>query len=445
MSNVKPLYQNQTLIRPIVDVSKLRAKFLRVYHDLDKRAKTDYVVNFGGGGSGKSHAMAQYLVKRLMQKKEKLLVIRKFGTTLNDSVVALFLEMALPFWGRKEKRDYTYNKSQKKLTFRNGSVVIFRGLDNPEKMKSIAGITMVWVEEATELSETEFNVMSDRIRSQPQIYLTYNPISERHWLKARFHDKPDERVTVIFSTFLDNPFVGAKYIADMAWYEKNNPEHYRVYGLGGWGIIRPDNPYFTAYKPTIHKGETKYNPNYPVYLSWDFNVKNTVLISQHFDGQRIEYQQLIHGGDDLEGLCRDLAYRFKNNQVYFTGDGSGNSGSAYTTGNKSAWELIKTYFSKYGHKYCNYSRVPKSNPSTASSRFICNALLAYFQGKIIIDKEKCGLLLDDIERMRALSNGSLDKKDADKHNYGHAGDTFRYDLCQFEKSTYDGLGLKMAA
>lgn len=444
MSKVIPLHK----ARPVVDISKKKDLLLRIYHRLDKYASTPYVVNYGGGGSGKSHAMAQYMVKRLMVKKEKLLVIRKFATTLNDSVVALFLEMALPFWGRKEKRDYTYNKSSKKLTFRNGSVVIFRGLDNPEKMKSITGITMVWVEEATELTEAEFNVMSDRIRGEPQLYLTYNPISERHWLKARFHDTPDNRVTVLFSTFQDNPHVGQKFRDDMAWYELHNPEHFRVYGQGGWGLIRPENPYFTAYKATVNKGVTKYNPHYPVYFSWDFNIKNTVLISQHFDGARIEYQELIHGGDDLEGLCRDLAMRFKGNQIYFTGDGSGNAGSAYTTGNRSAWELIRSYFIKYDHHYCDYSRVPKSNPSTATSRFVCNALFAHFQGNIIIDREKCGLLLDDVERMKALTDGSLDKKDANKHNYGHAGDALRYDLCNFEYSTYQDLGIpapKMAA
>ncbi|WP_234734809.1 PBSX family phage terminase large subunit [Tellurirhabdus bombi] len=438
MAKVVPL--NREAVRPIIDISKRKANLLRNYHDLDKRANTPYVANMGGGGSGKSHSTAQYLVKRLMQKKHKLLVIRKFATTLNDSVVDLFLSKALPFWGRVEDRDYTFNKSSRKITFRNGSVIIFRGLDNPEKMKSITGITLVWVEEASELSQNEFKIMSDRIRGEPQIYLTYNPISERHWLKARFHDSDDPRITCLFSTYLDNPFVGQKYVEDMEWYKEHDEEHYRIYALGEWGLIRPENPYFTTFKAFM-KGVTKYNPHYPVHVTFDFNVKNTALISQHFDGERVEYQRLIQGGGDLEDICRQIAFDYRHNQIYFTGDGSGNNGSAYTSGNQSGWELIKMYMDKYGHDYCDYSRVPRSNPSTASGRQITNALLAHFGKRLIIDRELCGILLDDVERMRALSNGSLDKKDCEKYNYGHAGDCFRYSLYHFEYDTYKSLGI----
>ena len=88
---------------PIIDMRNMRHKLLRVYHELNRVAgKTDYVINYGSGGSGKSFAQAQHLVRRLLTRKHKLLVIRKFATSLNDSVIEQFKAVALPFFGLRE-------------------------------------------------------------------------------------------------------------------------------------------------------------------------------------------------------------------------------------------------------------------------------------------------------------------------------------------------------
>lgn len=435
-------------------MSQMRHKLLPVYHKLAKAA-TDYTVNYGGGGSGKSFAQAQYLTRRLLTKKHKLLVIRKFATSLNDSVIAQFKEVALPFFGLRENVHWSYNASRKMIKFVNGSVIIFKGLDDAEKFKSIVGVSLVWIEEATEVAKSEFKIVNDRIRGKRrvQIFLTYNPISERHWLRERFHhpDNPhrgvDDRTTVIFSTYLDNPYVGKKYEDEMEWYRQNDPDHYRVYGLGEFGIIRPEDPYFTTWKPSVFVGKTTYNPAHPVYVSFDFNIKNSYVVSQHYDGKRIEYLEAKHGEgltgvNDLQDMCKAIAHKYGRNFILFTGDASGNAGSAYTTGNASAWTLIRQYMAQAGALYCNYDRVPKSNAGLASSRHMCNALLVHFGRNLVIDREGCGILIDDIERMRATSEGSLDKKDANKQNYGHVGDCFRYDLNNFEFDTYKNLGIE---
>ncbi|UHG91750.1 PBSX family phage terminase large subunit [Spirosoma oryzicola] len=443
----KKMYE-QVRPNPIIDMSQMRHKLLPVYQKLVKAA-TDYTINYGGGGSGKSFAQAQYFVRRLLTKKHKLLVIRKFGTSLNDSVIAQFKEVALPFFGLRENVHWKYNGSRKQITFANGSTIIFKGLDDAEKFKSIVGVSLVWIEEATEIEKNEFKIVNDRIRGKKkvQIFLTYNPISERHWLRERFHnpDDPhkgiDDRTTVIFSTYLENPFVGQKYIDEMAYYQDHDPDHYRVYGLGQFGIIRPENPYFTSWKPTKQKGKTKYNPAHPVCVSFDFNIKNSFVVSQHYDGKRIQFLEAKHGEGDLLEMCRYLAIKYGRNHIRFTGDASGNAGSAYTTGNVSAWTLIEQYMAQFGATFCDYEMVPKSNPSTASSRHICNALLVYYMERMTVDLVECGILTDDIERMRATSEGSLDKHDANKNNYGHIGDCFRYALHNFEYDTYLSLGI----
>ena len=78
------------------------------------------------------------------------------------------------------------------ITAPNGSEIIFIGLDNSEKIKSIAGITSIWIEEATELTLQDFNQLDLRLRGETglhkEVIFTFNPISDTHWIKKRFYD-----------------------------------------------------------------------------------------------------------------------------------------------------------------------------------------------------------------------------------------------------------------
>jgi len=435
-----------------------KANLLPTYYAL-RAAETVYIINYGSGGSGKSYATAQHIVKKCLEGNEQVLVIRKVANSLTDSVVSQFLDLALPFWGLINGEDYWYNKSNKTLFFKNSeSKIKFRGLDNPEKMKSIQGITLVWIEEATELSESDFDILSGRIRGErePQIILSYNPISELHWLKKRFHSdkyekvKPDkpfywykhDRVTVIFSTYQINPFVGQKYIDDMAWYALNDEQYYRVYGRGEWGIVKPDNPFF-EFNANKNVGLPEYDPAEPVYLSWDFNKVNTCIVSQHLDsGGSIAYLEVIHNKGDLREMCRYILEIYGVDNLYFiTGDSTGRGGSAYSTGNRAAYDSIKAYLIEFGlnQRYIDSARLILKNPRTASSRHYVNALFRHFGALLSVHKDKCTMLIDDLIRTKTLADGSIDKADCDKNDYGHAGDAFRYDLHAYEKDTFEYL------
>jgi len=116
----------------------------------DKR----FVINYGGSGSGKSYTQTQHEIIRCLQKKEKLLVIRKVASTLKDSVISLFTTI-LNQWGLVDY--YTENKATQFIKFVNGSEILFKGMDDPEKIKSIAGITRIWIEEASELTQQDFS------------------------------------------------------------------------------------------------------------------------------------------------------------------------------------------------------------------------------------------------------------------------------------------------
>ena len=98
----------------------------------------------------------------------------------------------------------------------SGSIFIFKGLDDEEKIKSIDGITDIVVEEATELTEDEFTQLNLRLRALvdfPQIYLMFNPISKKNWVYSYFFTgEIPLNAKIIKTTYKDNKFLSADYV-----------------------------------------------------------------------------------------------------------------------------------------------------------------------------------------------------------------------------------------
>ena len=112
-------------------------------------------------------------------------------------------------------------------------------MDDPEKIKSIEAITTIWAEEATELNQEDFDQLDLRLRGEygclKQIILTFNPISEQHWVKKMFFDDPIDGVFTLKTTYLDNAFIDDEYKMVMENKKKSNPRYYQIYALANWG------------------------------------------------------------------------------------------------------------------------------------------------------------------------------------------------------------------
>jgi len=93
---------------------------------------------------------------------------------------------------------FKINKSEMTMTCFNGSVLLFKGIDDPEKIKSIDGITSIWIEEASELTLEDFTQLDLRLRGitevAKQIILSFNPVSAEHWLKKRFFEGEADKI-----------------------------------------------------------------------------------------------------------------------------------------------------------------------------------------------------------------------------------------------------------
>ncbi len=199
-----------------------------------------YEVPWGGAGSGKSHIVARKVLYRILKEsdqKHNFLVVRKVNRTLKRSVFALFCNL-ISKWGLYGEFDV--NRTDLTITYKhNGSQLLFTGMDDPEKLKSIEGISSIWAEEASELNQEDFEQLDLRLRGNTkyikQITLTFNPISEQHWLKRVFFDDPIDGVFTLHSTYLDNAFIDDAYKQVMENKKKTNPRYYNIYALGNWG------------------------------------------------------------------------------------------------------------------------------------------------------------------------------------------------------------------
>lgn len=202
-----------------------------------------YEVYYGGAGSGKSVFIAQKLVYRALRSKRKILVLRKVNSTTKNSTFALLIK-TLSDW--KLINYCKVNKSDFTITLPNNSQFLCMGLDDPEKLKSIAGITDAWLEEATEFTQDDFNQVDLRIREQvdnSQIILSFNPVSKANWCYFNFF-KPNEELeefrsqcTIVQTTYKDNKFLPNNYIKTLQMMMATNPVYYKIYALGEFGSL----------------------------------------------------------------------------------------------------------------------------------------------------------------------------------------------------------------
>ena len=190
----------------------------------------------GSAGSGKSYTIAQKILIRCCSEQIRVLVCRRYATTLRNSCFALFKEV-LAKW--QIAQYVNVRETDMSITFPNGSQIIMVGLDTEEKLLSLNNISTIWIEEAYEVEKNKVEQLNLRMRgaaNNQQLILSWNPISKQSWLYNFTVEDPPENSIFIHSTYKDNIFLNAEYIAALDEMEIRNPAKYRVYGRGEWGI-----------------------------------------------------------------------------------------------------------------------------------------------------------------------------------------------------------------
>ncbi len=209
--------------------------FNEVYFPYLKQYDKKFEIYVGGAGSGKSVFVCQKIIIKALVSKRRVLIIRKTGVSLRESCWRLILDI-LSDW--QILQYCTVNKTDLTIGFPNGSSFLLKGLDDPEKIKSITGVTDCWIEEATELTAEDFDQLTLRLRErvgETQFFLTFNPVSKSKFVYKRWFEPnaeiPDDTF-ILKTTYRDNRFLTEDYIKTLEDKIKTNPTYYKIYALG---------------------------------------------------------------------------------------------------------------------------------------------------------------------------------------------------------------------
>ncbi len=193
----------------------------------------------GGRSSGKSRAIAQRLLLSSLKRKMRICLMRKVADTIRDSSYRE-IEDLVTEWGLQEH--FTFNKARLEISNKVGSEFICKGLDKAEKVKSLANVDVLWIEEATELTEYDWDTVSLTIRGKTkydlskQIIISFNRTlgswTEKKFFNAdnSFKEKPG--VYHLHTTFLDNKFLSQDDIMRFEYMKMEDPELYKKNALG---------------------------------------------------------------------------------------------------------------------------------------------------------------------------------------------------------------------
>ncbi|WP_052948545.1 PBSX family phage terminase large subunit [Bacillus sp. TH008] len=209
----------------------------------------------GGYGSSKSYHVALKLILKLIQEKRTALVVREVYDTHRDSTFSL-LEEIITDLGLDHKIRCVSSPMQ--IRFPNGSKIIFKGMDKPAKLKSINNISIVWIEECSEVKYDGFKELLGRLRHPTlklHMILSTNPVSKGNWsYKHFFKDDANQffvlddeelyrKKTIIknntyyhHSTADDNLFLPESYIEQLEELKTHDPDLYRVARKGRFGV-----------------------------------------------------------------------------------------------------------------------------------------------------------------------------------------------------------------
>ena len=407
------------------------------------------IILYGGSSSGKTYSMAQTVLLFTKFEKSNTLVMRKVGASIKDTVYNDFKQAAEQL-GISDQ--FTFREDGRLIKCENGARIVFKGCDDSEKIKGLSSFKRIILDECSEFDFADYNQLTLRLRGKKgqQIIITFNPISESHWLKKEIFDNevwsdvpmhidgiPDEYTAIksyrqnqpkqlvhkrtgeitehpsdmvaLQTTYLNNFWVVGSPDGTYGYYDDHciatfehkrihNPDYYNVYALGEWGIIQTGSEYFSAFNRGMHCGSVDYNPGLPIHISVDNNVLPYITITYWqidlSDGYRIRQigETCAEPPDNsIMASARLVGAKLRDlgvSEVYLHGDASTKAANTFDEQKRSWMDLFIDALAKEGIKVIDC--VGNKNPSVSiSGEFINEILSNEIEDTDIMISEEC--------------------------------------------------------
>ena len=248
-------------MKPIAKIKQLR------------KSQNRYKIAYGGRGSGKSYGIADILaLKALDEPGVRILCTRDIQNTLSESALAILKRVI-------EARGISsyFLPTRHGLACKNGTEFIFRGLQNPDRIKSLEGIKYCWIEEAQRVSQEAWDMLIPTIRLEDsEFWINFNPDQEddpvyTHFVKP---DRPDTEVVKI--NWQDNPYFPEVLRGELEWDKKHNFDKYLWVWEGECRTVSERQVFKGKYR--VDYFDTPKDEVFYYGADWGFSNDPTVLI-----------------------------------------------------------------------------------------------------------------------------------------------------------------------
>ena len=434
--------------------------FNEIYHEIDK-SFTDNSVRFlfiyGGSSSSKTFSYVQRTIVFMIEgANNNSLIFRKYSTDIDNSIFEDFKRI-ISDWGLNDYFKIQKHYIQCTIT---GSYVVFKGLDDSEKIKGLSGFKKICMEEFNQFDYADFKQAKKRLRGivGQQIIGIFNPVSEMSFIKTQIFDKETftdlpSRITqkqinqtgdtvVLRTCYLDNiwivgpMFIDKHAIADFERDKINDPNYYDIYALGKWGKLRTGGEFLKNFKADKHVGKLPYNPAEPLHISFDENVLPylTCLVFQYYNNQIIQIDEICleDPRNTLKDTCDEFLQRYGSNRqgLFIYGDATSRKRDTKLQKGQNFFKLINNYLSAQKPIF----RVPQANPSVIMSRQFTNEILIGGIDNITFGIDaKCRNSINDYQYCTEDEDGKVNKKvirdkvtGQSHQEFGHCVDSLRY-------------------
>lgn len=443
--------------------------------------KIRYIFIYGGSSAAKTYTITQTLTREATENRASSMILRKFGVDIEDSVYADFKEV-----GERLQYSLVQTYIKRIIRYTNGAINRFRGLDESEKLKGLKGFKYLYYNELSLFDHADFKQGRKRLRGMPgqKIIADWNPIIQTHWIKTEILEKEEwadlpitqemlgsptkyctldpensfvrinasGNMLLIKCTYKDNFWVvghpsgkGGFYdehvIEDFEYDRKNNPNDYRIYGLGEWGLVRTGSEFWKNFNEAIHVKPLSYIPG-NIHVTVDNNVQPYITVSIWQVDEEGKTIRQIHeipakspnntASKAADLLCDWMDKIQFSDMLFLYGDPSANASSTADDEGRSFFEKFIMVLKKRG--YAIQNRVDKSAPGVAISADFINTIYAEgYDGWTIEIGQLCRVSIDDYCMTKENKDGGvLKKRINDKEagtsyeKYGHFSDAKRY-------------------
>ena len=385
---------------------KAQREFMEIPHNYT----LDVAVYQGGFGSGKTFAGSLLgILLALKFPGVRGLVGAQTYTLVRDTTLQSYFEH-LENFGFVDGKDYEWSSTLQKLTFKNGSEIMFRHFDEPNKLKSL-NLGFVEIEEMSDIPYDTFKMLLGRMRQRVKkiwknftyrIFGHTNPEMYRGWIYKTFIDNNTPNYRLITAPTTQNIYLPEGFCDELK--KLYDEQYYNIFVLAKNGEY--NNGLVIKDFTDANIKNISYQPDMDLHISCDFNVDPMCWVLAHKTDDKVFYfDEIAMENTTTSKACEEFCRRYPNHKgkIIVNGDASGDNRSC--TSEYTNYVIIKKKLLQYG--YDADIQIKAFNPPIKNRIMAFNSKVRSADGDIclFVDK-KCEKLLYNIYNLRYKEGSS---------------------------------------